>query len=151
MGTLQFSGRLYCNTQAAQKEALEAKHQEIRKRAAVVMEEEDNYDYDDDPVMPLNPPRKRQAMDSDHDSDEDDFQGILTQKAPTGDNDEYYEDEEARAKNSDNKGKDGPILDEQPNFRPIKIFHAFIQDVFNFYFYLDTYSCLFTVKIWEKT
>ncbi|EGN93461.1 hypothetical protein SERLA73DRAFT_78756 [Serpula lacrymans var. lacrymans S7.3] len=60
-------------------------------------------------------------MDSDHGSDEDDFQGIVTQKAPTGDNDEYYEDEDekARAENFDDGGKDGPILDEQPNFRPI--------------------------------
>ncbi|EGO30171.1 hypothetical protein SERLADRAFT_404464 [Serpula lacrymans var. lacrymans S7.9] len=52
---------------------------------------------------------------------------------------------EAKRQDFDDGGKDGPILDEQ------KIFHTFIQDVFNFYFYLNTYGCLFTIKNWQKT
>ncbi|EGO02636.1 hypothetical protein SERLA73DRAFT_70131 [Serpula lacrymans var. lacrymans S7.3] len=85
------------STQAAQKEAMEAKCIATRKRAASLMEEEEHDLNDVDPVTPPNPSRKRQAINND--SDEEDFQGVLTQKPHIGEDessDDYDEDEGAR-------------------------------------------------------
>ncbi|EGO30816.1 hypothetical protein SERLADRAFT_404822 [Serpula lacrymans var. lacrymans S7.9] len=77
-GLVNFDGRVQ-STQAAQKEALEAKCIVMRKRAASYMEKEEEQDLNDiDTVTPSNPPIKKQAIDNA--SDEEDFQGVLIQK-----------------------------------------------------------------------